>query len=1574
MSGSASQYPGSQAYNQTPGVDEFVNRATGSFECSIELIRLAGTLPSSGLHLTLNYASRLTPILGLPVGWSFNLPTMVPGLSLSAGGKSYIVDPNWIDSSGYQSGLRYENNRGISFKQIQPPLALPYASKDYAWLFTDREGGRHYFDAMGKIVCSDDRFGNHILYSYEDDDQWPSATTLSQIVDSFGQTISLTLSEGTLEVSLPDGSTVQLSVAPTGVQTVTDQLGRVTTFTYEELAGEQALIGIAYPTGLTTTVGYATPGIAARLPDGSIRNLPTVQSHLRTDGGGLYEETTYDFGMQTAGATFTGASAGYVYSSSDDGLMAANSSEYTYDVLIRRLDGDGNLLAQSAMFYNGMHLPIEMHVYGVSSGTPTTGSILKTVNTYAVDADDRSATPAYMLPTVVEQFVSAKGDGNYAPRHRTRSTYDGFGKLLESFADRYDPEQNQYVSELQRCLTYATVAWSVGEASEMPASETVTDLVTGDVLQTVHTLTTDQLAIAASAVGFQASGTSEPVPWKTRSFTYDGAGRVVAETNAWTSAAAGQVGPQTTSTSTGYAFDPTSRTLVVETTDALGNTAAATKRTDLPGNPTVRLQRAGGAVYTASFDALGRMTGTVDPRGNAATISYQDDLDGFATVVTNTDPTGYVLAISQDGLGRVVRRADNSVPGGASGGSPTRVLSTRTFDPLGQLASSTDETSLETTYAYDWIGRIAQRSDPDGNVVGVAYDDDAVSKTISMNGTPSATELLDGFGRTVLKARLTAGDDTLAPLGKFSVYSGRGYETSRTLAVLDPSDLSSATKLYVVASSYDAEGELATLSFAGGAEGQVVRRTTYSRDLFGHLCGLSSSTGTVGGTDLESASVQLQTDAAGNVVVSIDGTKAKRTMAYDQDNRLKTIVDTDGVTTTSFTYDPAGNLASMSCGSLNSTRTYDARDRIATISDGARTQKVARNLDGTVCEVDWGDGCSQTWKRDAFGRIVGSVDATGSSTSISYSDLSLVSGLAIGPDSFAMQRGTSFDLRNVLTGVEVTGGGAWKQAIAYDGFGRVVDSTIVDGTDEHGISITYDALDRCVAETLILAGASTAASYSYEPIGRIKSAAISGAGIASATGFQLSLGYDGGANVTTRTEGGTAENYSYDAANRLTSGAAVYDALGRMTADGLGQTFSYDDFGRLAGATTSTGSAVAYTYHPNGLLAARVEGGTTMRFYYDGGQVNAVVVESADGTLSTSFLIHAGDRLAAYPRVGDPSYYVVGRGSALAMFGGTRTSLVSEPYGRVLAGPSTDPAAAFAWKQVFTDPATGLVYLRSRHYSPATMRFLTPDLVPTPNSYAFGLGDPMNRFDPTGHISAVGVATGVLSAIIGIIGIVAAVPTGGASLAASIAEMTTAQAVGAVAGIVGGLAGTASAATGIASMAHPENADLEEATLALTALAVVADAVNAGSLLYASRAAGAAKEVAAAELAQVKNDKVALTTENTSLKIERTTLRQEKADAEDKVSSLESENADQASMLNRRAKRIQDLKAEAQAQTGTISTLERRLASATGAARANQDRVDFLEEGLHQMWDILNPTRENFREIENMPVGNPLGQ
>ncbi len=69
------------------------------------------------------------------------------------------------------------------------------------------------------------------------------------------------------------------------------------------------------------------------------------------------------------------------------------------------------------------------------------------------------------------------------------------------------------------------------------------------------------------------------------------------------------------------------------------------------------------------------------------------------------------------------------------------------------------------------------------------------------------------------------------------------------------------------------------------------------------------------------------------------------------------------------------------------------------------------------------------------------------------------------------------------------------------------------------------------------------------------------------------------------------------------------------------------------------------------------------------------------------------------------------------------------------AGPAFPGGQALGWHGHWTDPVTGLIYMRHRWYDPRTGTFLSPDPledIDSPNQYLFGAGRPHEVVDPLG--------------------------------------------------------------------------------------------------------------------------------------------------------------------------------------------------------------------------------------------------
>ncbi|WP_199931059.1 RHS repeat-associated core domain-containing protein [Streptomyces sp. CB02923] len=295
--------------------------------------------------------------------------------------------------------------------------------------------------------------------------------------------------------------------------------------------------------------------------------------------------------------------------------------------------------------------------------------------------------------------------------------------------------------------------------------------------------------------------------------------------------------------------------------------------------------------------------------------------------------------------------------------------------------------------------------------------------------------------------------------------------------------------------------------------------------------------------------------------------------------------------------------------------------------------------------------------------------------------------------------------------------------------------------------------------------------------------------------------------------------------------ALRYDAAGRLITDDAARALTYDPLGRLQ----SAGTAARYGYDPLDRLLTQTTGTTTSVLTYRQGRLAAVT----DGDQHTRLLL-LGPVCAAQHRT------TAGQGETLLLGTDAKgTVLVSttghnpQEYAYTAYGnrPAKETDSVQGYDGQRTDPATGWYHLGNgyRAYHPALMRFTTPDTL-SPfgaggiNPYAYCAGDPVNRTDPTGHLSWMAWA----GIGIGVLGLGLAVFTAGASIAAAGGVMAAWSAATAGELAVAGL-GVASDVTSIAGGALEEASPKASSVLGWVSLGTGLAGAGAGIGAAAAR-------------------------------------------------------------------------------------------------------------------------------------------
>ncbi len=272
-------------------------------------------------------------------------------------------------------------------------------------------------------------------------------------------------------------------------------------------------------------------------------------------------------------------------------------------------------------------------------------------------------------------------------------------------------------------------------------------------------------------------------------------------------------------------------------------------------------------------------------------------------------------------------------------------------------------------------------------------------------------------------------------------------------------------------------------------------------------------------------------------------------------------------------------------------------------------------------------------------------------------------------------------------------------------------------------------------------------TFGYDNAGRLTSAALAQNGTTVST---TTYGWDADSNRTRVSVSGAPDvTFSYNLADQLTGDSAGtsygYGPDGNLTASGA-NSYSYDPFGDLTGATSAAGS-VSYAPDALGRLASRTAGATTQTFSYDGTSTKLAAQQSSGAT--TNLVRDPGGMLLAEVPGGGAALRVnptihgdIGR-LVNPSGGATAWSAVYDPFGT----PATTGSAPvnLGFQSMYTDPGTGLVDMGARAYNPSTGTFTAADTVAgaplspvTFNRYLYGDGDPADAFDPTGQWSLFG--------------------------------------------------------------------------------------------------------------------------------------------------------------------------------------------------------------------------------------------
>jgi RHS repeat-associated protein len=554
---------------------------------------------------------------------------------------------------------------------------------------------------------------------------------------------------------------------------------------------------------------------------------------------------------------------------------------------------------------------------------------------------------------------------------------------------------------------------------------------------------------------------------------------------------------------------------------------------------------------TYSLDDDGRTTGMVEPRGNvsgcgcASNYTWAYGYDAANNRTSVTDPLGHATSYSYDELNDVTQISDaNSNATGFS------------YDVLNRLWKVTPPAAgntgtLDTVLAYDPDGSLATRTDPNNNTTSWTYDLDGLQ---TQKATPVGTwnDTYDANGN--LKTLET-------PAGSSTGTVSYGYDRMSRLTGVTYSDSTPA-----VSRSYDNAGRLTGMTDGTGT-------VTYSYDNANRL---TDSTRSLSGSGLN-GTFHYDYDAANQITGRTYPDTTATTAGYDDDGLLTSV--TAGGNTTSFSYDPAGNLTVTTDPSGNGyteTHTYDRAGRLTTVDNaksGTSLSKFSWTLDpvGNPTIVDTlraGTDTYDGYQYDTRNRLTTAcysitstaTDCTGASNTIAYSydkvdnlTQQIRAGSVSNPGTTAYTYNTADQLTSSLKSGTTTN-------YSYDTNGNQTGN----GTN----TFTYNLANQLVASTT----ASVTTNYSYDGDGnRLTSQTTGGADLNYTWDNQAPTGIP--ELTLEQTSTGTLVRRYLNGPNGATS----------MTNSAGTYYYAHDPLGSTSDLTNSTGAAQwAYNYEPYG--------------------------------------------------------------------------------------------------------------------------------------------------------------------------------------------------------------------------------------------------------------------------------------------------------------------------------------------------------------------------------------------------------
>jgi RHS repeat-associated protein len=1293
--------------------------------------------------------------LGLQLARTYNSQAAVSASAAGAFGYGWSAsysDHLVIDSSDATATVVQANGStvpfaisGSSFTPAPWVEATLAAHGDGSYTYTLPDQTSMLFDATGRLVSESDRYASTTSLSYN------GSGELVSVSDASGRSITFAHnSDGTVSsASDPAGNTVHYGYTSGNLTSVTNQAGATWTFGYDSA---HQLTSETDPRGGTVTTAYDSSRRVISQTDALNRtttwNWATPGETVITDPNGNVITDTFDSQLRltsTTDATGTPVAATTSYGYDTNGNLTSvtdpngHTTTYTYDSADNRTSRTDALDRTTTWTHDPQRdVTSSTDPSGLTTTyTYTDGKLTEVSRPVAETSQTQATHYTYTDPGDPAAITSVENpDGD-----TTSYGYDSNGNVI-SVTDG-DGNETTYTYDADGRRT-STTSPRGNLAGANTGQYTTTD--TYNVLGELATTTATPSPLDTSWPGHELASYALPSVWATPAEVvsgpdgnvwlteYDG-GRIAKVTPAGTvteystgsgSQPSGLVaGPHgdlwfTAGSNTVGTVSP-SGTITDYTIDAGSWASAITIATGASG--TVRVAEPGNLAI-ATLDGSGTVTARASTIGNPWDITagpdgsdYFSDAHGATSYIGVISGSGSVSEYAM-GSGHAVEQDPGTIAYDASAGSAGTVWFVDSgagglgaFDVASHSYSyypaPADATAIDKlTVARD--GTVWFTENTTAGIVGQL--DPATGRTTEYP--------VDGGGDQMYG--ITQGPDGNLWLTAENETTGHSIIDRVALA---PTTTASFT--------YDADGNQLT---ATNADGQTTR---YTHDADNELTATTLPDGTTTSTSYDSdGNILAQTNGRGNTTNYTYNALNQRITSTDPDNR-----------TTNYTYDGAGNLTSLTdAAGRTTTYSYDRANELTAVSysDGT-THGVTYDYNALGGPTSMTDATGTTsYSYDTLGRLTSTTDGHGDTIAYGY-DLADNQTQVTYPAAHTVTR--SYDNAENLTSVADWLGNT--TSFSYDPDGNLTTTSFAGNVGQQD-RYTYDNADTLAATTTTANGATLASlADTYDQAGNLTRETSTGLATASQSYAYNALdqlvsnntaaySYDAASNATTLA--GASTPLFYDNANQLTTGPQgtySYNSLGQrtgLTTSATSTSYGWNQAGELTSNTGGPSSLnLAYTYDGNGLLQTRTNNTTTSHLTWDPTSSLLLI----DNT--TNIIYGPNDLpIEQIATSGTPAYYhhdQLGSTRLLTNTTGTNLETISyTPYGTPTTTSGT-PTTNLLYASQYTDPTSGLNYMRARWYDPTTAQFMSvdPAVAVTGATYSYAGDNPADFADPTGQ-------------------------------------------------------------------------------------------------------------------------------------------------------------------------------------------------------------------------------------------------